>query len=127
MIGSGLLAVPILSGSAAFAVCGMFGWPCGLEKGWSRARNFYLVILAATVLGAAMTFSGIKPIDALFWTAVINGILAPFFLVLIMQSARSPKVMGDQVISPLLTALGWTVTAAMFLVLLSLFYLTFVA
>jgi NRAMP (natural resistance-associated macrophage protein)-like metal ion transporter len=124
MIGSGLLAVPILSGSAAFAVCGMFGWPCGLDKEWARARNFYLVILVATALGALMTFSGIKPIDALFWTAVINGILAPFFLLLIMQSARSPKVMGEQTIGPLLTTLGWTVTAAMFLVLLGLGYLT---
>jgi len=126
MIGSGLLAVPILSSSSAFAVSELFGWPCGLDKGWARARNFYAVILAATLLGAAMTFSGIKPIAALFWTAVINGALSPFFLVLIMQSARSPKVMGDQPIGPLLTALGWTVTVAMFLVLIAFFYLTFI-
>ncbi|HZR45114.1 MAG TPA: divalent metal cation transporter, partial [Candidatus Manganitrophaceae bacterium] len=126
MIGSGLLAVPILSSASAFAVSELFGWPCGLDKGWARARNFYAVILAATLLGAAMTFSGIKPIAALFWTAVINGALSPFFLVLIMQSARSPKVMGDQPIGPLLTALGWTVTVAMFLVLIAFFYLTFI-
>lgn len=125
MIGSGLLAVPILSSASAFAVCELFGWPCGLDKGWARARNFYGVIVAATVLGAAMTFSGIKPMTALFWAAVINGILSPFFLVLIMQSARSPKVMGDQPIGPLLTGLGWTVTVAMFLVLIVFVWLTF--
>ena len=119
MIGAGLLAVPILSGSAAYAVAEAFGWRYGLDHTWSKAKEFYAVIIVATALGTALNFLGIDPIDALFWTAVINGVIAPPLLVLVMLAARNERVMGDQRIGPLLTTFGWLATVGMFLALIA--------
>jgi Mn2+/Fe2+ NRAMP family transporter len=125
MIGAGVLGVPILSGSAAYAIAEAFGWRYGLETHWSRAKPFYAVIALATLLGGAMNFLGINSIDALFYTAVLNGIVAPPILVLVMLAARNPKIMGRQTIGPVLTGLGWLATIAMFLGLAGLAYTTF--
>jgi len=122
MIGAGLLAIPILSGSAAYAIAEAFGWEYGLDTHWSRAKPFYAVIVLATAMGVAMNFLGINPIDALFYTAVLNGIVAPPLLLLIMLAARNPKVMRKQTIGPLLTTLGWLATVGMFLALVGLAY-----
>jgi Mn2+/Fe2+ NRAMP family transporter len=119
MIGAGLLAVPILSGSAAYAAAEAFGWRYGLDHKLAHAKEFYAVIILATALGTAMNFLGIDPIDALFWTAVINGLIAPPLLVLVMLAARNERVMGDQRIGPVLTALGWLATAGMFVALIA--------
>ena len=127
MIGAGLLAVPILSGSAAYAIAEAFGWEYGLDTHWSKAKPFYAVIIVATLAGVAMNFIGINPIDALFYAAVLNGIVAPPLLVMVMLAARNPNVMGRQTIGPLLTVLGWIATAAMFLALAGLAYVTFFA
>ena len=127
MIGAGLLAVPILSGSAAYAIAEAFGWKFGLDKHWSRAKPFYAVIVLATAIGVAMNFIGINPIDALFYTAVLNGVVAPPLLVLVMLAARNPKVMGKQTIGPLLTTFGWLATIGMFLALAGLAYTTIVS
>lgn len=120
MIGTGLLAVPVLAGASAYAVSETFGWPRGLDEDWGRARPFYGVIAVATLVGLVIPFTGIKPMDALFFTSILNGIAAPFLLVLIMLAARSKKVMGRQTIGPVLTALGWIVTIAMFAALAGL-------
>jgi len=122
MIGAALLAVPILSGSAAYAMGEAFGWRYGLDTHWSRAKQFYLVIVIATTLGVAMNFTGINAIDALFYAAVLNGVTAPPLLVLIMLAARNPKVMGKQTIGPVLTTLGWITTIGMFVALVGLVY-----
>ena len=127
MIGAGLLAVPILSGSAAYAIAEAFGWKYGLDTHWSRAKPFYAVIVLATLAGVAMNFLGVNPIDALFYSAVLNGIVAPPLLVMVMLAARNPKVMGKQTIGPLLSALGWAAVVGMFLALLGLAYTTFAA
>jgi NRAMP (natural resistance-associated macrophage protein)-like metal ion transporter len=124
MIGAALLAVPILSGSAAYAIAEAFGWRYGLDTHWGRARPFYAVIVIATMLGVAMNFTGINPIDALVYAAVLNGVAAPPLLVLIMFAARNPKVMGKQTIGPVLTTLGWITTIGMLLALLGLAYTT---
>jgi NRAMP (natural resistance-associated macrophage protein)-like metal ion transporter len=124
MIGAGLLAIPILSGSAAYAIAEAFGWKYGLETDWSRAKPFYAVIVVATAIGVGMNFIGINPIDALFYTAVLNGIVAPPLLVMVMLAARNKKVMGKQTIGPLLTTLGWIATLGMFLALAGLAYTT---
>ncbi len=120
MIGSGLLAVPVLSGASAYAVSETFGWRQGLDEDWRRAKPFYGVVAVATLVGLAIPFSGVKPIDALFFTSVLNGIAAPPLLVVIMLAARNKKVMGNQTIGPVLTALGWIVTIAMFAALVGL-------
>ncbi len=117
MIGAGLLAIPILSGSAAYAIAEAFGWRHGLDHNWSRAKEFYAVILVATALGTVLNFLGVDPIDALVWTAVFNGVTAPPLLVLVMLAARNPEVMGEQRIGPFLTVLGWIATGGMFVAL----------
>ena len=127
MIGAGLLAIPILSGSAAYAVSEAFGWRAGLEERWDRAKPFYGVIILATIVGMVLNFTGIDPIDALFYTAILNGIIAPPLLILVMLVARDPKVMGDRTIGPVLTTLGWLATAGMFLALAGLAYTTLFA
>ena len=120
MIGTGLLAVPVLSGASAYAVSETFGWREGLDEDWWRAKSFYGVVAVATLVGLVIPFTGIKPIDALFFTSVLNGIAAPPLLVVIMLAARNKKVMGRQTIGPVLTVLGWTVTVAMFAALVGL-------
>jgi Mn2+/Fe2+ NRAMP family transporter len=96
LVGTGILAVPILTGSAAYAVSEGFGWRFGLDAKPARAKQFYGVIVAATVIGMLINFIGINPIDALFWTAVINGFMAPPLLVLILIIANNRGIMGSR-------------------------------
>ncbi len=114
LIGSGLLAVPILTGSAAYAISEMFGWKYGLDEKPGQAKQFYGVIAAATLVGMMINFIGINPIDALFWTAVINGFLAPPLLVIIMLVSNNEEVMGKRVNTKWINLLGWITTAVMF-------------
>jgi Mn2+/Fe2+ NRAMP family transporter len=114
LIGTGLLAVPVLTGSAAYAVADVFGWKEGLDRKPGLARQFYGVITVATLVGMVINFVGINPIAALFGTAVINGFVAPPLLVLILLIANNRKVMGDRVNSRGTNVLGWAATAAMF-------------
>ena len=86
----------------------------GTDQRPGRARQFYGVIVAATVVGLAINFIGINPIDALFWTAVINGFVAPPLLVLIMLVANNRKIMGDRVNGLTLNVVGWAGTLVMF-------------
>src|SRR5262249_28000708 len=89
LIGTGILAVPILTGSAAYAVCETFAWECSLDAKPAQAKEFYLVLGVATVGGLLINLIGISPIDALFWTAVINGFFAPLLLLVIMLIANN--------------------------------------
>jgi Mn2+/Fe2+ NRAMP family transporter len=113
-IGSGMLAVPILTTSGAYAVCEAFGWKWGLDKKLRGAKHFYLVIGASTIVGLLINYLGVNPVKALFWTAVINGFLAPPLLVLIMLIANNEAVMGQRVNGLGINVLGWATTAAMF-------------
>lgn len=114
LIGAGFLGVPILTGSAAYAVAETFGWRHSLDDKPRRAKAFYAVIGASTLIGMLINFLGINPIDALFWTAVINGFLAPPLLVLIILIANNKKVMGKRVNGRITNILGWLTTAIMF-------------
>ena len=113
IIGTGLLAVPVLAGSAAYAVGDMRGWRASLESRPRDARGFYTVIVLATMLGIAIDWSPIDPMRALFWSAVINGIAAVPIMVAMMVVARRTAVMGPFLIRPLLAATGWLATLAM--------------
>jgi NRAMP (natural resistance-associated macrophage protein)-like metal ion transporter len=115
LIGSGVLAVPILSGSAAYAVSEAFGWKYGLDQNPARAKQFYAVIAIATLIGVGIDYLGINPIDALFYTAVINGFVAPPLLVMIMLVANNRQIMGTRTNSRLTNILGWGAAAIMFL------------
>ena len=114
IVGVGFLAIPTLAGSTAYAFAETLGWHQGLNKNLRQARWFYALILVSTGVGVALDFIGINPVKALYWTAVINGLLAPFLLVAILIVAADKKLMQGQPSS----RLGWIVvaltTAAMF-------------
>jgi Mn2+/Fe2+ NRAMP family transporter len=113
-IGTGLLAVPILTGSAAYAVCETFTWKSSLDAKPGKAKEFYAVIGVSTLGGLLVDFLGISPMDALFWTAVINGLLAPPLLVVIMLIANNKQIMGQRTNGGWENVLGWTTAVLMF-------------
>jgi len=113
LIGAGFLAVPILSGSAAYALSEAFGWRYGLGEKPDRARQFYAVIAASTLIGMGINFVGINPFDALFLTAVINGFIAPPLMVLIMLIANNRQIMGERTNGRWTNVLGWIATLTM--------------
>jgi len=113
MIGTGLLAVPVLAGSAAYALSETFGWVEGPDRRPREAKAFYGAIALATAGGVALNLVGINPMRALYWTAVVNGLLAPPLMIVLMLMARNPRVMGRLTISPRLAAVGWASTAVM--------------
>ena len=121
LIGAGFLAVPILTGASAYALSEAFGWKRGLDHKPRTAKEFYALIAVSTLVGMMINFIGINPIKALFWTAVINGILAPPLLVLIMLVANNKKVMGTRANGRAVNALGWVATVAMTLAAMGLF------
>jgi NRAMP (natural resistance-associated macrophage protein)-like metal ion transporter len=95
IIGTGLLAVPVLAGSAAYALAESFRWPGGLNKGLSHAHAFYGVIIIAMLLGMAMNFYGLNPMQALIYSAVLNGLVAPIILYFIVKISSNKEVMGQ--------------------------------
>jgi NRAMP (natural resistance-associated macrophage protein)-like metal ion transporter len=107
LIGAGFLAVPILTGSSAYAVAEAFGWKHGFDKRPKRAKEFYWLIAISTLLGMSINFVGINPVKALFWTAVINGFIAPPLLALIMMVSNDSEVMGARVNGKMLNLAGW--------------------
>ncbi len=113
IIGTGLLAVPILAGSASYAVSEAFGWRAGLYMKLRKAHGFYGVITLATLAGILINFIGISPLTALYYTAVINGIIAPPLMVMILLIANNRKVMGERVNGRLTNMLGITITGIM--------------
>ena len=120
IIGTGLLAVPILAGSAAYAGAEAFRWRIGLGLPLTKARGFYALLTIATLLGVALNFTSIDPIRALFWSAVINGIIAVPIMAVMMLLAVKPEVMGPFVITRRLRILGWLATTVMALVVLAM-------
>jgi NRAMP (natural resistance-associated macrophage protein)-like metal ion transporter len=121
IIGTGLLAIPVLAGSAAYALAEMMKWPSGLSELPRRAKAFYGTIVVGTLLGIGFNFVHIDPIKALFWTAVINGVVAVPLMVVMMIMTMQPKVMGDFTLPRPLWLLGWLSTAAMFVTVAAMF------
>ncbi len=113
IIGTGLLAIPVLAGSAAYAVAGAFRWTEGLELKPRAAKQFYGIIAAATLVGVALNFTEIDPIKALYWSAVINGIISVPIMVVMMLMAARREIMGKFVITRRLKVLGWCATGVM--------------
>ena len=113
IVGTGLLAVPVLAGSAAYALGEALGWRIGLAKSPSRAPAFYCAITVGIVIGALLNFSPLDPIKALFWSAVVNGVAAVPIMAMIMLMASRRKMMGKFALGRWLKALGWIATAAM--------------
>ena len=120
IVGTGLLAVPVLAGSAAYALAESFKWPIGLGRKLLEARGFYMILTIATLLGVMLNFTSIDPIKALFWSAVINGVIGVPIMAIMMAMAAKPEVMGQFVVTPRLRILGWLATAVMALAVLAM-------
>jgi NRAMP (natural resistance-associated macrophage protein)-like metal ion transporter len=126
LIGAGVLAVPVLTGSAAYGISEAFGWKSGLDRKPGRAPQFYAVIIAATLVGMALNFLGINPITALVLSAVLNGLLAGPLLVLVMLVSNDRRVLGERTNGRLLNTIGWVTTAVMGLAAIGLIVTTIV-
>jgi NRAMP (natural resistance-associated macrophage protein)-like metal ion transporter len=113
IIGTGLLAVPILAGSSAYALSDVFGWKQGLNKKFGQARSFYVVIAVSTLIGLWINFSDIDPIKALVYAAVINGVTAVPILYTIMKIANDKKILQNRVNRRLSNVLGWVAVMVM--------------
>jgi Mn2+/Fe2+ NRAMP family transporter len=120
IIGTGMLAVPVLAGATAYAVADSFGWRQGLDRKLFEATEFYAIIAFATLGGLLLDFTPIDPIKALFWSAVINGVIAVPIMIVMMLMATRVEVMGQFVIKRRLKFLGWLATAAMALVVVTM-------
>lgn len=113
IIGTGLLAIPVLSASSAFALSDTFGWKEGLEKKFSQAKSFYSVIIASTLIGVWITFSHISPIQALILAAVINAVVTVPILFIVMRLANDKKILEDKINSRFSNIIGWLTFAIM--------------
>lgn len=113
IIGTGLLTVPVLAGSAAFAVGELAGMHVGLSRAPRRAKAFYSIIAAATAIGVCLNFTPIDPVKALYWSAVVNGVIAVPVMVAMMDLSRRPAVMGGFALPPVLKFFGWLATFVM--------------
>jgi NRAMP (natural resistance-associated macrophage protein)-like metal ion transporter len=116
IIGTGLLAVPVLAGSTAYAMAEAAGWKQGLYRKLKAAGSFYGVIIFSMILGMLINFSPIDPIKALIYSAVFNGLAAPLILVLIMQISSNKKIMGPKSNGKIINVLGWAITTIMIVV-----------
>lgn len=114
IVGTGLLAVPVLAASACYGIGEACRWKASLERKPAESIRFYAAITAATLIGLAMNFLHIDPVKALFWAAILNGVVAAPLMAVIMIMASSQKVMGKLVIPPYLKGMGWLATAVMF-------------
>lgn len=121
IIGTGLLALPVLAGSSAYALGEAFGWHVGLIRKPQRAKRFYATIALASVAGAALNFTPLDPIKALFWSAVINGVVAVPVMVTMMMLSSNKAAMGDFRLPPILNSLGWLATGVMTLAAIGMF------
>ena len=121
IVGTGMLAVPVLAGSAAYAVSEMFGWTEGLDRAPREAKAFYGAIAAATMGGAALNFTSLDPIKALYWSAVVNGVLAAPLMAVMMVIAVNPRIMGRLTLPRPMVIGGWVATAVMALVTVGFF------
>lgn len=115
IIGTGLLAIPVLAGSSSYAVSESFKWREGLYRKFKQAHAFYGTIIVSVLVGLAINFLGIDPIKALIYSAVANGIVAPVVLVLIMLISSNKKIMGDWANGKFSLRAGWIITAIMVL------------
>jgi NRAMP (natural resistance-associated macrophage protein)-like metal ion transporter len=127
IIGTGMLAVPVLAGSAAYALGEALNWRLGLARQPARAKAFYGTIAAATAIGIGLNFAPIDPMRALFWAAVVNGVIAVPIMAVTMLMARQPRVMGRFSVPLRLAVVGWLATAAMALVVAAMAVTSFAA
>jgi NRAMP (natural resistance-associated macrophage protein)-like metal ion transporter len=122
IIGTGLLALPVLAGSAAYAVASLFRLRKGLDQTLNDAKPFYAILAVAMAMGLGISVSGLNPIKALYWSAVINAVISVPIMIAVMLAASRPQLMGDLVLPRVWKALGWLATVAMTAATLAMFW-----
>jgi Mn2+/Fe2+ NRAMP family transporter len=123
LVGTGVLGVPVLAGSCAYAIADAAQWrAASLNKHPYSARRFYGVIGVSVIVGLALDYAGLNAVKMLFWSAILNGLLAPPLVILVVLLTSSKKVMGKRVNSPLLKVLGWICALTMSAAALALFF-----
>jgi NRAMP (natural resistance-associated macrophage protein)-like metal ion transporter len=125
IIGTGLIAIPVLSGSLSYIFAETFGWEQGLSKKFHEARGFYTIIAISLLLGLAMNYLGISPIQALIYTAILYGVTAPVLIAIILHISNNKKIMGEYVNGPVSNILGITAGIVMTIAAVTLLYLQF--
>lgn len=123
VIGTGLIAIPVLAGSQSYMLAETFGWETGLNKKFSQARGFYITIIISLLVGLSLDFLGISPIKALYYTAILYGITAPILIAIVMHIANNKKIMGRHTNSRLSNILGVITLVVMTIAAGLLFYL----
>lgn len=123
VIGTGLIAVPVLSGSLSYIFSETFGWSEGLDKKFHEAKEFYIIIAISLLLGLGMNYVGISPIDALIYTAILYGITAPVLIAIILHISNNKKIMGEFVNGKILNILGFSTLVIMTIAAIALIYL----
>jgi NRAMP (natural resistance-associated macrophage protein)-like metal ion transporter len=125
VIGTGLLAIPVLSGSLSYIISETFGWEKGLDKKFHEAKAFYLVMVISLILGLSLNYIGISPIKALIYTAILYGLTAPVLIAIILHISNNKKVMGNFTNSRFSNVLGFSALILMTVAALALLYLQF--
>jgi NRAMP (natural resistance-associated macrophage protein)-like metal ion transporter len=121
IIATGMLAVPVLAGSAAYGVSEVFGWTEGLDRRPREAKSFYATIAVATLGGVALNFTSLDPVKALYWSAVVNGVLAAPLMAVMMVIAMNPRIMGRLTLPRPMLVMGWLATSVMALATVGFF------
>jgi Mn2+/Fe2+ NRAMP family transporter len=125
VIGTGLLAIPVLSGSLSYIITETFGWEQGLDKKFHEAKAFYVVIAISLLLGLSLNYIGISPIKALIYTAILYGVTAPVLIAIILHISNNKKIMGKYTNSRTSNILGFGALIIMTAAALVLMYLQF--
>ena len=125
VIGTGLIAIPVLSGSLSYIFTETFGWEQGLDKKFHEAKGFYAIIAISLLLGLTLNYVGISPIDALIYTAILYGITAPVLIAIILHISNNKLIMGEFVNSRLSNVLGFVALFVMTIAAIALIYLQF--
>jgi NRAMP (natural resistance-associated macrophage protein)-like metal ion transporter len=120
IIGTGMLAVPVLAGSAAYAVADVFAWRSGLDHTLSEAKGFYSVLVCATLVGTLIDFTSLDPIKALVWSAVVNGVIAVPIMAVMMWLGRHPTILGQYTLTRRHQVLGWFATLVMLMAVVAM-------
>ncbi|MBI2068596.1 MAG: Nramp family divalent metal transporter [Candidatus Yanofskybacteria bacterium] len=120
IIGAGFLAIPVLAGSAAYVVAEVFGWSEGLNKSFTKAKEFYGIVIASTIIGLLIPLLGFHPVKALFYTSLLYGVISPFLILMVLHMANNKKIMGEHTNGPWLNFFGhvalWVMTASAILI-----------
>jgi NRAMP (natural resistance-associated macrophage protein)-like metal ion transporter len=125
VIGTGFIAIPVLSGSISYIITETFGWEQGLDKKFHEAKGFYIIIAISLLLGLSMNYIGITPIQSLIYTAILYGLTAPVLIAIILHISNNKKIMGENVNGRLTNILGFTALIIMTVAAIALIYLQF--